>query len=228
MGILGEIESIKYKPIIDLINGNETYDKSKNSLTGLETFVLLHRRYLKLKGILSPLIDKIGKNIDVVDIDFVEGMQDETIISIKYVKNNKQQLLSISNFGFDQFEVVSSDKDIENEVFVQNNRKVFLNIFKAVDEYHLDSRVNISSTSKKIIVSDLADNFSVKDSEQKIFMVNTKHSLYEKKRLFINNISCNYPKLKELLEKEETVLNFYDHLRFYEEDISKVLIKKLV
>ena len=225
MGILGEIESIKYRPIVDLINSDETYDKKKKSLTGLDTFVLLHRRYLKLRDILSPLIEKMGKNIDIVDIDFVEGMQEETIISIKYVKNNKQQLLSISNFGFDQFEVNSSDKDIENEVFVQNNRKIFLNIFKAIDEYHLDDQISISSTSKKIIVTDLANNIILKDSEQKIFTLNTKHSRYEKKRLIISNINCNYPKLKELLGNEETVLSLYSHLHFYEEDVNKVLKK---
>ena len=226
MGILEEMESIKYRSFLDLIKMDEAYDKKKNSITGLDAFVLLHRRYLKLKNILSPLKDKIGNGIEIVDIDFSDGMQDEVTIAIKYTKKNKSHILSISSF-YDQIEVNSSDVEIENETFIQNNKKIFQNIFKGIEEYHLDSKIYINTASKKYVISDLADSLTLKDTESKVFMVNTKHSLYEKNRLLINRIDCNYPKLKELLEKEDNILNIYNHIHIYEEDLDNVLIKKL-
>ena len=226
MGILEDLENIKYRPVIDLIKNEEVYDKKRNSLTGLETFVLLHRRYLKLKDIMTPLKEKLGNGVEITDIDFTGGMQDEINIVIKYLKKGKSQMLSIANF-YEQIDVTSSDKEIENEIFLQNNKKIFRNIISAVNEYDLSSQININTASHKIFISDLADSLTLKDSDLKFFTINTKHSLYEKERLMISNVNCNYPKLKELLEKEENVLNIYNHIHIYEEDLDKVLTKKL-
>ena len=40
------------------------------------------------------------------------------------------------------------------------------------------------------------------------------------------SIITQNPKLKEILEDEENIMNIYKHLRVYEEDIPKTLIKK--
>ncbi len=227
MGLLDELEVIKYRPVLDLIKNNEVYDRKRSSVTAEEVFKLMHNRFIKLQDILLPLKEKIGKDIKIIDIDFNNGMQEDATIVINYIKDNKQHILSISNIEYEQVEIVSSDKEIENDVFVQNNKKIFMNIFRGIDEYQLDNKVEISSASKKYIVSDLGDYFTLRDTDNKIFNITARHSLFEKEHSIINNVNCNYKKLKEILENSENVLNLYKHIHFYEDSMDKTLIKKL-
>lgn len=227
MGLLDDNQNTKYRLITDLVKFDEPFDKKKNSLTGLETLELLHKRYLKLRDILEPLKQKI-KNIEIIDVEFGVGMQEDSSISIRYIKDESQKLLSISNLGDDEVEVISCDKEVGNEVFIQNNKKIFVNIFKGIDEYGLDNKIELNTTSKKFIFSDLADNFIIKDNESKVFGIFTKHSLYEKEKQLVSRISCNYPKIKDILDNNENILNIYNHLHVYEEEIDKKLLKKLI
>ena len=64
MGLLDDNQNTKYRLITDLVKFDEPFDKKKNSLTGLETLELLHKRYLKLRDILEPLKQKIN-NIEI-------------------------------------------------------------------------------------------------------------------------------------------------------------------
>ena len=227
MGLLDELEVIKYRQILDLVKNNEVYDRKKSSITALEAFQLLHNRFKKLSDIILPLKEKIGKDIEITDIDFNNGMQEDYTIVIKFIKNGKQHFLSISNIEYEQVEVISTDKEIENDVFVQNNKKIFLNIFRGIDEYNLDNKVIINSASRKYVINDLGDYFTLRDSDNKIFNITARNSLFDKNHSIISKIDCNYSKLKDILESDGNALCLYNHIHFYEDDMDKKLIKKL-
>ena len=80
MGILGEIESMKYRFVLDLIKNTEHYDKKRSVITAEEAFKLCYNRYLLMQKILMPLKRKLGERVDVTDISFANGNQDETNI----------------------------------------------------------------------------------------------------------------------------------------------------
>lgn len=230
MGILNELEGIKYRPVFDLIKNDEEYDKKRRCLTAEETFALFHRRFLKMCELLTPLKEKLGKNIVILSIDFNHGMQEYITIVIKYIRDGKQYILSITNLEFELYDIITSDDTIDTNIFLLNNKKIFTNIFKGIDVYSLYDPIIIKSTSKKFAIIDNCDAFTIGDSDSKLFSVSSKHSIYEQeKKLYdYSKINCNFPKLNELLRDSNCAFAIYKHLHVYEEDAVNTLSKKLI
>ncbi len=226
MGLFEEIESIKYRFVLDLIKNDEPYDKKKNTLNGEEVFALCHKRYQLMKNILLPLKEKLGDNIEIIDINFAD-MQDNFSIMVRYSKNSRQNYFTISRSDFNDIEVSSSDNDLEKYDFVILNKKIILDIFKQIYHESLDCEFYINSTSKKFMILDNCKNFNIKDSNNKIFSLECAHLVYEKNNLLCSNEKTlsAYQKLKELLLDYANVLKIYQHLHIYEEDFPQVLKK---
>ena len=189
---------------------------------------MCYNRHLLLQEILLPLKKKLGDEIDVTDITFANGMQDDMNILVKYMKGEKQYLLAISN-QFPDIEIMSSDVVAQNDSFVKANRGIIFKTFRNISDNNLADEVVIKSTTGKFVLRDNCDSFTIHDNEKKIFTLSNKYSSYEKnKNLFpLTNLECNFPKLKEMLSKEENILAIYDHLQVYESGISSSLTKKL-
>ena len=83
MGLLNELEGIKYNSILDLIKNDELYDKKRNTLTAEEVFKMCQDRYNNVEEILQPLRKKLGENIEIIDIGFANGMQDDRNIFVR-------------------------------------------------------------------------------------------------------------------------------------------------
>ena len=103
MGLLDELD--KYHPVFELIKHDESYNKKKNVLTGEEVFKLCQDRYELMQGILRPLKKRLGENIEITDIGFAKGMQDDTCIIVRYNKDDKSHYFSISNTEFNDIEI---------------------------------------------------------------------------------------------------------------------------
>ena len=226
MGLLDELD--KYRSISELIKTDENYDKKRNILTGEEVYKLCQDRYELLQEVLHPLKKKLGENIEIIDIGFVRGMQDDTHIGVRYNKNDKQNIFSISKSDFNDIEIKCSDELLEKLGFVRVNKKLILDTFKRIGEENLDEEVSINSTSKKFVINDTITKFVIRDAASKIFSIEGSHASFAKDGLMYNKekINIGNPKIKESLENDENVMNVYRHLRVYEEDIPKVLIKK--
>lgn len=226
MGLLDEID--KYHSVFELIKNVESYDKKRNVLTGEEVFGLCHNRYKLMQALLHPLKKSLGNDIEITDIYFANGMQDDTCIVVRYNKDDKQNYFYISDAGLDVIEIMSTDSNFE-KYGVLINKGIIKDIFKQINEDSLDSDVNITSTSKKFIVMDNLKSFIIKDSLSKLFTIEGTHSLYAKECLMYSKDKIVTPntKLKESLLSDENILNIYRNLRVYEEDIPEVLTKKL-
>lgn len=227
MGLLDELD--KYHSVFELIKNDESYNKKKSVLTGEEVFKLCQDRYKVMQGILRPLKKRLGENIEIIDIGFVNGMQGESIISIKYNKDDKLNGFSIINSDFSDIEIKASDDKLEKLNFVLLNKGIIKEVFDSVDKLELDQEIRINSTSKKFVISDILRRFIIKDATGKLLTIEGSHPLYIKEGLMYSkeSIITPNPKLKELLENEDNIMNIYRHLRVYEEDIPKTL-KKLI
>ena len=228
MSLIDELETIKYSSVLDLIKNNEIYDKKRNVLTAEEVFKLCQDRYKLVEDILLPLRKKLVENIEIIDIGFANGMQDDRNIFVRYNKDGKQALFTISNSDGEIY-VSANDDKLEKNGFVLVNKKIINDIFNQIGEGDeaLDSEISINSTSKKFIIKDNFRIFSIKDINEKIFSIEGMHSGYGKDGLLYNEerTTSVYPKLKEKLT-DENVLNVYKHVHVYEENLPKVLIKK--
>ena len=229
MSILQDLEYRKYRYMFDLIKNPEQCDKTKTVITAPEAFKKCHKRYLLMEDVLSPLKKKLGEKVEVTDILFANGMQDDTGMIIKYIKEDHPYILTLSKNDDGEIDILSSQYVAQQEQFVLDNKKMILKTLDNVIDYSLNEDYSVKSTSGKFILKDNCDRFVIKDSEEKMLSIEGKHANYEKTGgLFdLSRLTCNYPKLKELLLENNNILAFYQHIQFYENDFPKQLIKKL-
>lgn len=230
MGILQEFKRKKeYQSVLDLVQKEEAHDKKKTVIPAEELFKLCYDRYLRIQHILLPIKLKLGERVEVTDISFGDGMQEETNITIKYEKEGKSYLLTLSCLDYEDICILSSDVGVSQERFIFDNKDIIIEAFKKIDNSSLRNNVVLNSTSGLFIMKDNCDSFSIKDKEGKIVSMEGKYSTYEKKGDFFNptKLVCNYPKLKEVLLDNGGALFMYQHLLVYEDELPNVLTKKL-
>ena len=227
MSIIQELESIKYRFVLDLIKSDEQYDKKRNVISGEEAFKLFLKRYGLMQNVLLPLKKKLGNRIYVTDINIVNSYEEETGILVKYIKDDKQYLISISNLDYEDINIVATDSRVQNTDFVEVNRSIILQTFRDISDNNLNDDILVKSTSGKFLIKDNCDIFNIKDLDGKVFSIDMKYSNYLKKDVSPSNLVCTYPKLKELLTNGVVISSILEHIHVYEDDFPKELTKKL-
>ncbi len=229
MNLIQEIESMKYRYVLDLINKDEPYDKKRSVITGEDAFNLCYNRFLLMLQVLEPLMSKVGGDYVITDISVTNEAEDDMNIFIKYLKKDRQHILSISCLDYQDIRIVSSDEDVQMDKFGVVNKKIILKTFRDIIDNSLDEEIMLKSTSGKFVVRDNCDFFNIKSFDGKMFSMDKKYVDYEKvgSLLIPTRVECNYPKLKEMLLNENNGLALCQHLRIYEEIVPKELIKKI-
>ncbi len=230
MSILGELRSKKeYQSILELIKKEEAHNKKKAVIPAEELFRKCFDRYMKIQRILLPLKKKLGERVDVTDMSFVNGMQEDTAIMIKYEKEGKSYVLGLSSNDIEDVNIISSDVIANQEYFVDHNKDIIIEAFRRINEGSLSDEITLKSTSGLFSIRDNCDSFIIKDVDNKILSLEGKYSTYEKTGNFFNpaKLVCNYPKLKEVLLDNGGGLFLYQHILVYEDDIPNMLIQKL-
>ena len=230
MGLLSELENIKYASAFELIKNEEAYDKTRRVVSGLEAFYLCYERYELLRNIINPLKIIFGDNMIVVGVSFNSINQNETVVTIKYVINDKLNIMVINMFDLDILEITLSDSSIDSDILEEDSSIISKIIFE-LDGYGFfdESEISLRSSSKKFNVIDNCSDFIIKSIDEKILSVGTNYYQYNKeKKLYLpDRITSESSKLKELLANEENVQRIYSNLRIYEDDLPKRLIKKI-
>ena len=231
MGSLLDLQSTKYRFVLDLIKNEEPYDKSMKVMSGLEALYLCHKRYEQLQNILAPLKNIIGNDIAITSVSFPNNMQDETGIAIRYVKDSKLCMMIIRLFDLEAFEISLSDPELDNEEFLEANRDVINGVIEELTrfEYMDEPELLFKSCSKKFIICDNCNDFVIKSVDEKSLSIGTNHYTYDKeKKLFIpEKINSDNVTLKEELMNEEIIQKIYNNIRIDAEGFPKELIKKI-
>ena len=228
--MLNKIDRYKiYHAAIDLIEREEAYDKKRSVITGEELFKLCHQRYILMQRILGPLKEKLGENLKITDISFTEGMQQEPCIIVEYCDNDKKAYFAVSNFDFDDIEIVIgfNNKDIRN--LIVENKNLFIDVFKLANENNFDQEIHVATTSRKFAFGDELNDFILSDNyNSSIFLIFGKHAYYETMGTLYLSKRKNgiFEKVNQLLDNNENINSAFLHTRVYEEDIPKILIKK--
>ena len=229
MSIIQELENMKYRFVLDLLKKEEQYDKKRNVITAYDAHKMCYDRYLLMQEVLLPLKKKLGNRVEVMNINFVNSNDDEDGIVVKYLKDERQYFLSISNINNEIINVVASDPRLNSDIFIEDNRKIILDTFKDISNNLLDEEILVKSTTGKIVIRDNCDSFTMSDIDKKVFTFENKYATYDEKSglNLLSSLTCNYSKLRELLMDEKNVLSLYQHIHIYEEDFPKTLTKKV-
>ena len=228
MSIIQELEYMKYRFVIDLLKKEEQYDKKRSVITAYDVQNMCYDRFQLMQEVLLPLKKKLGNRVDVTDIKFARS-NDESGIIVKYLKDGKSYILSISNIEGDDIAVTASDLRVQSKKFIEDNRSIIQSTFKDINDNDLDEDIIVKSTTGRLIIKDNCDSFNISDTERKVFSLEEKYSTYAKNGSLSNpkSLVCNYPKLKELLIDEDNILSLYQHIHVYEDSFPKTLTKKL-
>ncbi len=230
MSFLGELRTKKeYQSVLELIKKEEQHNKNKIVVPAEEVFRKCYSRYLRIQKILLPLKLKLGERVDVTDISFSNGMQEDTAITIKYEKEGKPYVLGLSSSDYEDINIISSDVVVQQEYFVDHNKDIIIDAIKGINNDSLSDQVTLKSTSGIFTIIDNCDSFLIRDTDNRILSMEGKYSTYAKTGNFFNpaKLVCNYPKLKEVLLENGGALFIYQHLLVYEDDLPNVLTKKL-
>lgn len=220
---------IVYRASLDLILKEESYDKKRNVLNAEELFKLCHERYTLMKKLLLPLKEKLGKEIEITDISFTEGLQQETCIMVEYLDNGKKDFFAVSSLYFDDIEIVFGTSSKAIIELTNNNKGMFLDAFKISVNNFFDQKIYIPTVSKKFTFSDDLDEFTLADTYSgAILSMFLKHSYYEKMgSLYISkNKNSGLKKINKLLDNSDNINSTFLHARVYEDELPKILIKK--
>ncbi len=222
------LQELKYRFVLDRIETSESYDKDRNVISAKEAFYLCKERFTLVDEALLPLKEKLGNDIIITDILFPDGMQDETCILVKYMRDDKNNSLSISNTD-SQVSGMSSDPIITNSDFIEQNKGLIIKTCRIIRTNFLNQEMSFKSTSGKFMFNDNCNRFQISANENKILTLETGYYNYKKTNSLDSSskLDSTFPKLMEVLEQEGNVSSLYDNLRIYEEDIPKQLIKKI-
>lgn len=229
MGTFSDVQNVNYRFLLELIKNEEHYDKNKRVISGLEAFYLCHKRYESLQNVLAPIKNKIGQDVVITGVNFSNAMQDEKGIAIKYIKNDKLYMMSISTADLGIVNISLSDQGLDNDLFLEENYDVILSVINELNglDYLDYPEIILNSSSKRLIISDNFDDFIIKNNDEKVSLLGTNHYLYEKdKKIFIPEKINNIIKSEELMN-EDNIEKIYNNLRIYEDDFPKTLIKKI-
>ncbi len=229
MGVLNKMENYAYyRAVLDLIAKEEIYDRKRSTINGEELFKLCHARYRLMNGLLLPLKEKLSEDINVTNVFFTEGFQQDINMIVEYEINGRKAYFAISNYELDTFEFVSGTSNKDMKDIVDKNKKIIMDAFKLCFDNNFDEDVIIRTTSKKFVYIDDIDKFSLQDTcNAKILYLSGTHNYYETLgNLLISKekTSC-YKKINKLLD-EETMSNIINHTRIYGDEMPKALIKK--
>jgi len=208
--------------INNIIKNDEKKEKNKIVLTASELIQNNYNRYLLMQKVLNPLLRILKKKVNVINISYILS-NDELVILIEYINNNRKGFLSIKELELlDSLEInldtskgmfnylITDYKDLIKEILLIGKREEFY------QEY------NVLSTSKLFKLR-LLDKGS-----QLTCVTNNTKDYFNIINEYGNDVICDtsYPDIKELMSDEEVLNKFLNHIKVYEIEVPKVLIKK--
>ena len=231
MSLLQDIQNMKYRSVIDLIKNEEPYDKKRDVINGYEAYDLCHKRYMSLYNLLSPLKIILGKDVIITGVNFVDGIQDDVSLLIRYTNGEKKSFITLTLISLDEFDVQLSDTSVDHDEFVEKNYHFLKRLIKELVYYGYndDYEIAVNSTSSKFMMLDNCNSFNIADCDKKTFAIETNHQTNEENGIISSNgkTMSDYPRLKELLMDEENINKVYEHLHIYKDEFPKKLIKKI-
>ncbi len=220
--------------ISHIIKTDEKYQINKNIITANEMLEFSFNRYLSMKKILNPLLRILNKKVVVNNIYYRLDNDDELSIIIDYSFNSKKGFL-----GFKETHLLNSiEKIIDSsngqfDYLMKEYQDLLKNIFLEGEENAFYDKIRIISTSKLFELV-LIDNgyqilYNGSHNINDVFKLTNEYNIaMDSFSDITNSFVCNtsFEDIENLLCNKDNLFGFLKHIKVYENDIPKILIKK--
>ncbi len=222
--------------IKSIIKNDEHHQIGKKVISGYDLLAINYREYLKKESYLNPLIEALSKKMHIVNITY-NTMEDGFSVVIEYLHDGNKGIIILKNdevISDDNLEFVIDGSDGLYHDTILKNKKLIIKSFNKAPGNILTNK-QFHSTSKLFEIS-------VYDSRYQIVYHNV-HNIYDCFKLSIEHnllnrdgdiekiikyMSCSttLENLKNCFEDEDNIRKFLQHVKVYDSDVQKVLVKK--
>ena len=216
------------KSILDILEHDEKY-QGKEIISGRQLLDMCQRRYLLMQEILTPVILYLQDKMNIQRIYFQSNILDMDIVMvIDYLIDDKRGYLTLGSSDIiDGLQIVSGLSNGMGEKIVKDKSKLFLDTLNEGLDNSFNHEHIILSTSHLFQIGLNNDNLNISGNFKSLDDTFAMNYAYQK-IIDLNNFLCktNFSNVKEYLENLENLKSFLEHLKIYEKDVPKVLIKK--
>ena len=213
------------KKIFKIIEKDEK-SHGLNTISAMDLLTLARNRYILMKEILKPLVLELSKELLITNIYFINDLNENFSIDIEYRKDNKLGYLILKQTDFNEFEVILNTDNSQDNKLINKNKKIIIQTFKYGLEKDFDKKSELSSTSDLLSLSIYNNLYEMHNKEVQNFdnyfklssSLDSKELLESVKLYSSSNIQSKF--------NLENLKMFLQHVKFYEKDIPKYLLKK--
>lgn len=217
----------EYRDKLRLFDESEKYKKDKSVVSASDLFEMSKRRLHLMSNILKPVVYVLQKDIDIKKIYFSDNDSYGITLNIDFTDDEADYSVGMDNIDFDnQLEfVLDTSNGKYNNLFIKNY-KALLSAFKDGLEHEFDKTSRLLSTSKifNANISTYRYLLESKNLEKNDFLKIIYY--YQRSDSEHFDTISSYSDIEEMLNNPVLLKQYMDHIKFYEEDIPKYLIKK--
>ncbi len=223
------------RDIQNIVRNNERYDKSKRVLSAREILEVGQSRYLLLQKKLLPIISILKNKLAVTNIKVYEDNELGLMLQIEYVINSHKGYIVLYYSNLENKIGIQMDTTGgEYNGLIHHNETTLINIIHSCEEEKFGCKDTLRSTSNTFTINLFGDyvrivgntHGSIEDYFEMRYIYNLFHDISYNEMIKHVNILTSFPKLNILLSDEEVLSQLFDHIKFYENDVPKHLVKK--
>ena len=192
-------------------------------------------RYLLLQKKLLPIISILKNKLAVTNIKVYEDNELGLMLQIEYVINSHKGYIVLYYSNLENKIGIQMDTTGgEYNGLIHHNETTLINIIHSCEEEKFGCKDTLRSTSNTFTINLFGDyvrivgntHGSIEDYFEMRYIYNLFHDISYNEMIKHVNILTSFPKLNILLSDEEVLSQLFDHIKFYENDVPKHLVKK--
>ena len=219
---------VAYRAVRDALTKEEIYNKNKNTISGLELFHLFQERYDLMGDILMPIREIVSKEVNVKNMYFTTGLNDDISIIIEYIVNGVEEFVILSKFDNEKIEIMEKGNRVELGHLIDDNQVVVDDAIKQGYDRGYNIEYQIPNVNKQILFKDCGDDFGVQDVLGKVLNLTINYA-YFKNNHGIQLTTLTSPHgnlLKYFSAREENVAQFLSNVKVYEENVPSLILRR--
>ena len=220
--------------ILNIIKNDEKHQIGKKTISGYDLLALSYQKYLEDESYLNPLIEALSSQMNITNISF-NSDEDGFSVIIEYFMNNSRGVLLLKKEELvDNLEfVLDSSNGLYRDIILKN-KKLITDSFE--NSHNKSLIINQFNSTSKLFEMALAYNkyqiiyHNIHNIED-YFKLSLEYNLENRDgdtEKILKYIVCNtsLSKIEDYFRDLDNVRSFLNHVRVYDSDVQKVLVKK--
>ena len=214
------------KKILKLIDQDEKHDKT-SIVSAIDLLKRMRKRFILMQDILKPLINVLSKEIIITNIYFDVELDDNFSVNIDYIKDGMKGLLVLCQLMENELEIAVNTHKDQLDNLIMDNKKIIIDTFNNGLDESFDKKDELTSTSGLLLLSVNNHSLEINNSDMRNVSDQFKLLLRFPSGELLENykLSTTIKVIEEMLNKENNMNNFLEHIKVYEKNIPYYLSK---